>query len=159
MAILGFSSTSALPLCAQGVGGIPQYYGGAPLSPWMNLESRGGGGVDNYHNFVQPNLQLNSALQAQHMGIQSNASSVNAVGEAIVSQAAAAKAQPLPTGQRASFMNYRGYFNNLAGNGMGAPGATTTPGLGVGGNIGTAPGLNTPNLGGQSGFSGVGRGL
>jgi hypothetical protein len=158
IAIYGFSSTSALPLFAQ-VGGIPSYYGGAPLSPWLTLNNRGGGGVDNYHNFVQPSLQLNNALQSQHMGIQNNAATVNAVGDAIVSQAAAAYAQPMATGQAAGFMNYRHYFNNMGGNGGGAPGATAAPGRGAGGNIGTAPGLNTPNLGGQGGIGGIGRGL
>ena len=155
IAIFGFSSTSALPLFAQ-VGGIPSYYGGAPLSPWMNLESRGGGTMDNYHYFVQPNLQLNNALQSQHMGIQNNAATVNAVGEAIESQAAAAYAQPMATGQAAGFMNYRSYFNRIGGIGGGASGAGGTPGRGAGGNIGSAPGLNTPNLGGQAGIGGIG---
>ncbi len=165
VAILGFASTSALPLFAQ-VGGIPQYYGGSPLSPWLNLESRGGATMDNYHYFVQPNLQLSNTLQAQQMGIQHNANTVNAVGEAIVSQRAASNAQPLPTGQAAGFMNYRGYFNNMGsvggfggGGGAGTSGAMTTPGLGVPGNIGTSPGLNTPNLGGQAGAGALGRGL
>ncbi len=162
LVMAGFSSISAVPLFAQGgVGGIPSYYGGAPLSPWLTLNNRGGGGVDNYHNFVQPNLQLNNALQAQHMGIQNNASSVNAVGDAIVSQSVASRAQPMATGQGATFMNYRGYFNNFnfGGGGTGGGGATTTPGRGAGGNIGSSPGLNTPNAGGQAGLGGLGRGL
>ena len=122
IAILGFSSAVPLPLFAQGVGGIPSSYGGTPLSPWLNLYQKQGGPVDNYHMFVQPDLQLRNTLQSQHLGIQRNAAAVGAVVNSLTTQAEAFNAAAEPTGSGASFLNHGAYFNTYHGTGLGAPG-------------------------------------
>jgi hypothetical protein len=139
--VFAFSSASALPLCAQ-IGGPLGYQPSPALSPWLGLYQRQGGPVDNYHMYVQPQLQLGSALQSQQMGIQGNTAAVNAMGDRFVSQSEAAYAAPIPTGVAASFFTQGAYFNTYRG-GMGA----------VGGTPGTAPGLNRPNAG-NTGFGG-----
>ena len=91
MAIFAFSSASALPLRAQ-LGGVSGYQPASPLSPWLNLYQKQGGPVDNYHMYVQPQLQFRDTLQSQQMGIQGNAAAVNAVGDVITGQSQAANA-------------------------------------------------------------------
>ena len=123
ISVLGFFAASALTLHAQ-VGGIPSPYGPPPLSPWLNLYQKQGGPVDNYHMFVQPQLQMNNYLQGQQMGIQRNSAGLNAVGERLQTQTEANYAAPEPTGAATGFFNHRAYFNNFRGVNVPAPGAS-----------------------------------
>ncbi len=123
IAVFGVSWASAMTLQAQ-VGGIPSPYGPPPLSPWLNLYQKQGGPVDNYHMFVQPQLQMNNYLQSQQMGIQRNAAGLNAVGERLQTQREAEYAAPEPTGAPTGFLNHRAYFNNFRGVNVPAAGAS-----------------------------------
>ncbi len=58
------------------------------LSPWLNLEQKQGGPVDNYHMYVQPQLQLQSTLQAQQYNIARNSATVDALGDSVTAQQA-----------------------------------------------------------------------
>ena len=60
--------------------------------------------MDNYHMFVQPQLQLNDALQTQQYGVQRNAASVAALGERLQSQMQASNAPPEQTGAAPVFI-------------------------------------------------------
>jgi hypothetical protein len=146
-ALLSASLTlSALPLFAQ-VGGVP-YPGGPPLSPWLNLYNRAAGPVDNYHMYVQPQLQLRNTLQGQQMNINRNAANIGAVGEEFTSASEAYYAQGAPTGNGAGFMNQGRYFNN---GGMGGAGVFGMPGTGGYGRPGGVGQFGTPGLGGAAG--------
>ena len=129
------------------MGGIPGYQPTSPLSPWLNLYQKQGGPVDNYHMFVQPELQLRNTLQAQQMGILGNSALVNAVGNRIIGQWEATNAAPAPTGAAATFLNQGAYFNNFRGTGFGATGA-------AGAGRAAPPPVNTGNTGGYGGGSG-----
>ena len=173
VAVLGFSATSGLPLFAQ-VGGVPSAYGPPPLSPWLNLYTKGGGPVDPYHMFVQPSLQLNNALQGQQADIQRNTAGLGTVSNRVMTQMEEMRTGPEPTGMGASFLNHGVYFNTnrRAGLGVGAAGVAGG-GTGFGGGGAAAgrgtyapPTTNTGGFGGMgasvpnmSGFSGMGRGL
>jgi hypothetical protein len=145
--LLASVAVSALPSYGQVVGGIP---GGAPLSPWLNLNQRNGGPVDNYHMYVQPAQQLRNTLQMQQYGIQNNAMAVNTVAEQFTSQAAAYGAPAAPTGNGAGFMNQgRFFFNNSGfGGGAGGGGVNGMPGTGGYGRPGGVGAFGTPGLGG-----------
>ena len=82
MGVLFLFSAAAVPLYAQ-------YITPPALSPWLNLYQRQGGPVDNYHMYVQPNLQLQNTLQNQQMGIQRNTATLNAMGDREMTQAEA----------------------------------------------------------------------
>ncbi len=139
IAVFALASAAAIPLFAQPGG----YQPAPPLSPWLNLYQKQGGPVDNYHMYVQPQLQLQDTLHAQQMGIETNAAAVDAVGERNMSQRDASFAAPQQTGASATFFNHGTYFNTFRGIGAGA-----------GGTPGTAPGLNRPNFGNTGGFGG-----
>ncbi len=159
--VFALSCMAALPLSAQ-VGG---YQPAPALSPWLNLYQKQGGPVDNYHLYVQPQLQLRDTLQSQQMGIQANSAAVDAVGERNLSQREASFAGPQQTGASATFFNQGSYFNNFRGIGAGTGG---TPGTGPGLNRPNLPNYNTGNGGGIGGtgganvptpnFGGIGRG-
>ncbi len=160
MAVFVFSTTLASPLLAQ-VGGIP--YGPAPLSPWLNLNTKQGGPVDNYHMFVQPQIQLQNTLQAQQMGIQNNAAAVTAMGERVLYEMQSAYGQIQPTGVAGGFMTQRTYFMNFQGTGgsgttgaYGTTGAFNTFGTMTGGATGTLPRSNTGGFGNTSGLGNTG---
>ena len=42
-----------------------------PVSPWMGLWQRNTGPLDNYHSYVLPQMQLNSAMQMQNAALGS----------------------------------------------------------------------------------------
>ena len=51
------------------------------LSPWFGLYQKNGGPVDNYHNFVLPQLQLQDTLQRQQAAIQRNDAGLNSLDQ------------------------------------------------------------------------------
>ena len=93
------------------------------LSPWLMLNQRQGGPVDNYHMFVQPTLQLQGTLQGQQMGIQQNAAGLNAMGDREMTQTQANYAAIQPTGlMAAGFLTHHIYFNTNRATGTGTIG-------------------------------------
>jgi len=143
--VFGLSLSSVLTLHAQ-VGGIPSPYGPPPLSPWLNLYQKQGGPVDNYHMFVQPQVQLRDSLQMQQTGIQRNAAGMAAMGERFQSQIDAASTMPDPTGASTGFLNHTIFFNNFRGVGLGP--TSTMPGAPFGGMSG---GMSQAAMGANSG--------
>jgi hypothetical protein len=157
-AVFVLSCASALPLCAQ-MGG---YTTPPPLSPWLNLYQRQGGPVDNYHMYVQPNLQLQDTLQAQQMGIQRNTIGLNAMGNREMTQTEAYMLGPQPTGGVATFLNHGVYFNNHRQGGYGGGGSFGSLGASGGTqmrNTANQPAMPTGGLSAAGGMSGLGRGL
>ncbi len=135
---------STMPLYGQ-VGGVP----GSKVSPWLNLEQKNGGPLDNYHMFVQPAQQLHNTLNYQQMGIQHNANGLNTVADQYSSATEAYFSPATPTGIGAGFMNYGRYFNNT---GSGAPGSGVfgMPGTGGFSRPGGVGAFGTPGLGGAN---------
>jgi hypothetical protein len=167
IAVMGLSTTSAVPIFAQPLGGIPSLNGPPPLSPWLNLNSRQGGGVDNYHNYVQPSLQLNNAMQAQQTGIQNNAAGINNMSNRDMTEWQAIHAQSNPTGMGAGFLTHRVYFMTNRQNGLGSPVATgvgmyggrATPGVSTPPTVGGMGGMGMPSMPSMPSVSGMGRGM
>ncbi len=86
------------------------------VSPWMGLWQQNTGALDNYHTFVQPQMEVNAALQMQGAALNRQAARLQALNNDI--------AQPqrnpggmVPTGQGATFMSYSHYFGG-AGQGL-----------------------------------------
>jgi hypothetical protein len=152
---IGFSLISAAPLSAQ-VGGVGQGY----LSPWLNLYTKQGGPVDNYHMYVEPALQLQSTLQNQQMGIQQNAAGIASNTSQFTSQNASYYTPASPTGVAAGFMNQGGYFNTNRSQGFGSGVTGNRPGFGgtaAGGIGGIGGGIG--GIGGGGGMGGMGVGM
>ena len=119
----GLSWAFTQPLFGQ-VGGVPGYDGSSSrLSPWLNLYQRQAGPLDPYHMFVQPQLQLNNALQVQQASLQRNKAAVNAVANHVLTAEEAFNAQAAPTGVAASFMTHGTYFNSFTGGAAGYSGS------------------------------------
>ena len=111
IAVFALASAAAIPLFAQPGG----YQPAPPLSPWLNLYRKQGGPVDNYHMYVQPQLQLQDTLHAQQMGIETNAAAVDAVGERNMSQRDASFAAPRADRCLSHFLQPRHLFQHLPG--------------------------------------------
>ena len=82
----------------------------SPVSPWMGLWQRNTGPLDNYHSYVLPQMQLNSALQTQNAALGRQAAGLQNLGEAMMNQQIGPSGMT-PTGQGATFMNYSHYFS------------------------------------------------
>ena len=144
-----------------------QDFGSPALSPWLYLNQRQGGPIDNYHMYVQPQQQIRSTLQNQQADIQHNGVSADAVIDHLTAQQAF-NASGAPTGVTAGFLNHGTYFNTnrLQNSGVsGAPGGAygrrSGPGMpgGGGGQVGTPSlsGVGSAGIGGMSGLGGLGR--
>jgi hypothetical protein len=95
---------SAAPAWAQGY--TPQR---PVLSPWLQLEQTNTGPLDNYHTYVQPQIQLNETLRAQNAAIERQQVGLQNLSDQMISPQGRTAAMG-PTGQGASFMNYGHYF-------------------------------------------------
>ena len=102
----------------------PHYYPDhGPISPWMNMFQRSPGPLDNYHTFVQPQLQLqntlgqqNTALQQQSTTLQQQGKTIRLLGHQIDNPQ---EAPVRPTGTSGAFMNYSHYYPMNGGGGGG----------------------------------------
>jgi hypothetical protein len=126
----------------------------SPFSPWLNLNQKQAGPVDNYHMYVQPQMQLRNALQTQQADIQRNGVVADAVANSLTAQQAY-NAPAAPTGMNAGFLNHGTYFmtNKTPGMGItGSPGSAwnNASGYGPGGayNRSSGPGMpvGVPNV-------------
>jgi hypothetical protein len=78
------------------------------LSPWMNLFQRTGGPVDNYHNYVRPQIQLHDTLRQQNARIQQQAAGLQSVNQQLQD---VEQQRVLPrTGTGSVFMDYSHYY-------------------------------------------------
>jgi len=80
----------------------------ARLSPWLNLNRNDGGILDNYHTFVQPEIQLRKTLTQQKHQLQQQGTSIRALGQQMTDFKRESTARPTGTGS--VFMNYSHYF-------------------------------------------------
>jgi hypothetical protein len=86
------------------------------------LYQKKGGPLDNYHMFVQPEMQLRDTLQQQQSDIQRQTAGLSTLGRQ-VTQIEQNRNRPVaPTGQGAGFMNHGQFFGAQAttGGGRGA---------------------------------------
>jgi hypothetical protein len=117
-----------------------------PISPWLNLYQKQGGPVDNYHMFVQPQLQLQGALQQQQADLQRQTAGLATLGQQVSQMELNANRGMAPTGVGAGFMTQAPYFNvhtsrgPLAPRGGRSPMAAHTGSLGMGGGMGAGMG-------------------
>ncbi len=111
-------------VCAPNVLAQPGAYPiGGPISPWMNMFQRHPGPLDNYHSFVQPNMQVQGALSQQNTALQQQRGELQSLvqnestgqhGEAIA-----------PTGTGSVFMEYSHYYPGKGGRAESYHGAAT----------------------------------
>jgi hypothetical protein len=79
------------------------------FSPWMGLWQKNTGALDNYHTYVQPQMNLNQTLQTQNVALARQAAGLQVLNNAIM-QPQENQSGMLPTGQGATFMNYSHYY-------------------------------------------------
>jgi hypothetical protein len=78
----------------------------------MNLETKQGGAVDNYHMYVQPRVQVQNTLQQQSADIEQQSTDTLALRH-YMSQIELVQHGPVaPTGTGSVFMQYSHYFPN-----------------------------------------------
>ncbi len=105
-AILSLASLAQAQGMYPGQGFSP--WSSSPISPWMSLSQRNGGPVDNYHMFVQPQLQLNDVLQRQQAAIGYNYAGMNSLGREMTMTQEHLGVRP--TGSASVFMYYSHYY-------------------------------------------------
>jgi hypothetical protein len=131
-----------------------QVYGSNPVfSPWLNLYQRQAAPVDNYHAYVQPQMQLNNAIQGQQAQIQRNGAATDALADRQTAQQAF-NATAAPANTAAGFLTQGGYFNTSRSGGSTGTGVFSSPG-GARNNSNAAFGGHP----GAASFGGVGAGL
>jgi hypothetical protein len=79
------------------------------ISPWMGLWNRNTGPLDNYHNFVVPQMELNQTLQMQNAALNRQAYGLQMLNGQIA-QPFGSQYGMVPTGQGATFMNYSHFY-------------------------------------------------
>jgi hypothetical protein len=85
-----------------------QYYPtSGPISPWMNMWQRKPGPLDNYHQYVQPDMRLQSTLSQQHNALSRNTAGIQVLGEQMGKNR---EILVQPTGTGSVFMQYSHYF-------------------------------------------------
>ena len=79
------------------------------ISPWMGLWNRNTGPLDNYHNFVVPQMELNQTLQMQNAALNRQALGLQMLNGQL-GQPFGSQYGMVPTGQSATFMNYSHFY-------------------------------------------------
>jgi hypothetical protein len=79
------------------------------ISPWMNMFQRHPGPLDNYHSFVQPQMQLQRTLALQGAALQRHRTEIQSLGQAM-SESQHEGGIP-PTGTGSVFMDYSHYYS------------------------------------------------
>jgi hypothetical protein len=93
----------------------PRYYprSGA-VSPWMSMFQRNPGPLDNYHSYVQPQIQLQNTLGQQNAALQQQSTRLQSLGQQL---SESEQEGPIhPTGAGSVFMNYSHYYTTKGGN-------------------------------------------
>lgn len=81
------------------------------LSPWLQLGQSNSGPLDNYHTYVQPQLQLYDTLRQQSAEIERQQIGLQTLSYE-VSSPLGKQAAMVPTGQGGTFMNLGHYFGS-----------------------------------------------
>ena len=79
------------------------------ISPWMGLWGRNTGPLDNYHNSVLPQMELDATLQQQNAALRRQSGRLQDFHNE-VQQSQMSPSGMAPTGQGATFMNYSHYY-------------------------------------------------
>ncbi len=79
------------------------------VSPWMGLWQRNTGALDNYHTFVQPQMELNKTLQMQGSALNRQETGLQDLNYEMM-QPQGNRSTMMPTGQGATFMSYSHYY-------------------------------------------------
>jgi hypothetical protein len=86
---------------------VRYYPTSGPISPWMNMWQRKPGPLDNYHQYVQPEMHLQGVISQQHNALSRNTAGIQVLGEQIGKN----REIPVqPTGTGSVFMQYSHYF-------------------------------------------------
>jgi hypothetical protein len=94
------------------------------LSPWFDLYNRNTGPLDNYHQFVRPEINLRSTLKQTDARLHLQGAGLQALGAEV---AQGTQQQGVrPTGAASVFMNYSHYYPSQ-GAPAGLPGAARRP--------------------------------
>jgi hypothetical protein len=89
------------------------------LSPWLNLYQKQAGPVDNYHMFVQPQIQLQNTLRQQELTNQRQTAGMTSLGQQMTQMEQDRQAPVHPTGTGSVYMSYLHYYPALGGTGHG----------------------------------------
>ena len=96
----------------------PGYYPSrGPISPWMNMWQRQPGPLDNYHSYVQPQLQLQNQITQQNRSLMQNAQGLESLSQQVNNNQK--ESQVHPTGTGSVFMDFSHYYPSMGGRGMG----------------------------------------
>ncbi len=93
---------------AQGGGYMPYTPSRPTLSPWLNLYNKNAGPIDNYHNYVRPEIQLRDTLQQQENQIGQQDSTIRSLGQQVTRMGQTGKMAPTGIGSR--YMNLSHYY-------------------------------------------------
>ena len=90
----------------------------------MGLWNRNTGPLDNYHNFVVPQMELNQTLQMQNAALNRQALGLQMLNGQL-GQPFGSQYGMVPTGQSATFMNYSHFYGGKGQ--MGGLGGASQP--------------------------------
>lgn len=98
---------------AQGGGYMPYAPSRPTVSPWLNLYNRNAGPIDNYHNYVRPQIELRDTLQQQENQIGQQGSSIKSLGQQVTRMGETGRMAPTGIGSR--YMNLSHYYARQGG--------------------------------------------
>jgi hypothetical protein len=100
-----------------------------PISPWMNIFQRKPGPLDNYHSYVQPDLQLQRTINQQNESLMQHSRGLQVLGQEMANDQR--ERQVRPTGTGSVFMEYSHYYPMKGGRAMGHAPHSRTPSAGT----------------------------
>ncbi len=110
------ASVALLSVCpAYAQRGNPRQRNHPSFSPWLDLYRRDTGVLDNYHQFVRPEIQLRKTLDQQRRAINRQDRGLQTLGRDF--GRFQRKSMARPTGTGSVFMNYSHYFPSAGGTG------------------------------------------
>jgi hypothetical protein len=90
-----------------------------PISPWMNMWIRKPGPLDNYHTYVQPQMQLQRTVVEQNNALAQNSLGIQSLGRQM--ENSQREYQVRPTGTASVYMAFSHYYPTKGGHGMARP--------------------------------------
>jgi hypothetical protein len=102
-----------------------------PISPWMNMWQRKPGPLDNYHTYVQPDIQLQRVISQQQNSLTQNAAGLQSLDTQM--QNGQRDLRVVPTGTGSTFMELSHYYPTRGGSAVRARSMPRTPGPGASG--------------------------
>jgi len=104
-----------------------------PISPWMNIFQRKPGPLDNYHSYVQPDLQLQRTINQQNDALMQHSRGLQSLGQQVEND----QREVRPTGTGSVFMEYSHYYPMKGEHAMHSMGRPRPASRGVGPSSGT----------------------